>query len=86
MTTLHVLHSVSDLVLLAVQKGPDPEDVKAGWLGFGVWLALVAAVVLLCFSFVKQLKKVNFKEQDDEPADESAAPSDEQANGSATPS
>lgn len=39
------------------EDGPAPEDVKAGWLGFAVWLLLVVAVVLLCFSFVKQLRK-----------------------------
>jgi urea transporter len=51
---------------LAVQKGPDPADVKPGWLGFSVFLALAAAVVFLALSFRKQLKKVNFEEQ---PAD-----------------
>jgi hypothetical protein len=48
------------LVLAASQEGPAPEDVKAGWLGFGVWLALAAALVFLAFSLVKHLKKVNF--------------------------
>ena len=23
-----------------VEEGPAPEDVKAGWLGFSVWIAL----------------------------------------------
>ncbi|HSE08626.1 MAG TPA: hypothetical protein VLB29_08160 [Nocardioidaceae bacterium] len=41
---------------------PDPEDVKPGWLGFGVFLLLAAAVVFLVFSFRKQLRKVNFEE------------------------
>jgi hypothetical protein len=54
------------LLPLAVQKGPDPADVKPGWLGFSVFLALAAAVVFLALSFRKQLKKVNFEE---EPAD-----------------
>ena len=45
---------------------PDPEDVKPGWLGFGVFLLLAAAVVLLVFSFRKQLKKVDFEEQPDD--------------------
>ncbi len=39
------------------EDGPEPEDVKAGWLGFGVFLLLVAAVVVLSFSLVKQLRK-----------------------------
>ena len=52
-----------------VQKGPDPADVKPGWLGFGVFLALAAAVVVLWFSMRKQLKKVDFEEQPDRPGD-----------------
>ena len=51
-----------------VVEGPAPEDVKAGWLGFSVWLALVLAVVVLGFSLRKHLKRVNFEEQPD-PAD-----------------
>lgn len=39
------------------EEGPAPEDVKAGWLAFGIFLALAAAVALLGFSLVKQLRK-----------------------------
>ena len=49
--------AVVDLLVLAAQEAPEPEDVKAGWLGFAVWIGLVVAVVLLAFSFVKQLRK-----------------------------
>jgi hypothetical protein len=56
------------LVHAAVDKAPDPEDVKPGWLGFGVFLALAVAVVLLWLSMRKQLKKVDFEVPDDEPA------------------
>jgi hypothetical protein len=59
--------TVADLWLALVplaQQAPDPEDVKPGWLGFGVFLLLAAAVVLLAFSFRKQIKKVNFPEGD----------------------
>ena len=86
-----VMTTVMDAVVLAAKQAPEPEDVKAGWLGFGVWLGLVVAVVLLCFSFVKQLRKVNFEEKDPvEPdaanrADE-AEEHDGHTNGSATPS
>lgn len=56
-----------------VEEGPAPEDVKAGWLGFSVWIALVVAVVILGFSLRKQLKRVNFEEEPDPtgPADPS---------------
>jgi hypothetical protein len=55
-----------------VEEGPAPEDVKAGWLGFSVWIALVVAVVILGFSLRKHLKRVNFEEEPD------AADTDEQ--------
>ena len=57
-------------ILPLAQKVPADKDVKAGWLGFGVFLALAVAVVLLWFSFRKQLTKVNF---DDKPADDRGA-------------
>jgi hypothetical protein len=44
---------------------PAPEDVKPGWLGFGVVLVLAAVVVLLFFSFRKQLRRVDFEEEPD---------------------
>jgi hypothetical protein len=50
------------LLLPLVTKGPDPADVKPGWLGFGVFLALAVATLLLWLSFRKQLKKINFPE------------------------
>ena len=53
------------------RQAPDPSDVKPGWLGFGVFLALAVAVVLLWLSFRKQLRKVNFEEEPREPADRS---------------
>jgi hypothetical protein len=61
MNTLHAL-----LVPLAV-KGPDPADVKPGWLGFVMFLALAVATVLLWLSFRKQLKKIDFEEEPDRP-------------------
>ena len=61
MTTLHAL-----LLPLAV-KGPDPADVKPGWLGFVMFLALAVATVLLWLSFRKQLKKIDFEEEPDQP-------------------
>jgi hypothetical protein len=49
------------LMTLAVD-GPDPDKVKPGWLGFGVFLIMAAVLVLLFFSFRKQLRKVDFDE------------------------
>ena len=40
-----------------IEKGPEPEDVKAGWVALLIFLGLGAAVVFLAFSLVKQLRK-----------------------------
>lgn len=45
------------LLLPLLVEGPNPEDVKAGPIGFVVILGLILAVVLLGFSLVKQLRK-----------------------------
>jgi hypothetical protein len=63
MTNLLSLYLV---VVAAVDKAPDPDDVKPGWLGFGVFIALAAAVVLLWFSLRKHLGKVDFDEDQTE--------------------
>ncbi len=55
------------VVSAAIEKGPDPEDVKPGWLGFGVFLALAFAVFLLWLSLRKHLRKVDFEEQEPAP-------------------
>lgn len=49
-------------LLAPLEEVPDPNDVKPGWLGFVMFLALLVAVVFLAFSFRKQLRKVNFDE------------------------
>ena len=72
MITLATLGSLVAIVAVAVVEGPDPEDVKAGWLGFGVFLALAAAVAFLGFSLRKHLKRVDFEERPDPESD--AAP------------
>ncbi|MDP3892646.1 hypothetical protein [Nocardioides sp.] len=38
-------------------EGPAPEDVKAGWTAFAVFLALAAAMVVLGVSLTRQLRK-----------------------------
>lgn len=45
------------LLTALVQEGPEPEDVKAGWTALLVFVLLIAAVVFLGFSLVKQLRK-----------------------------
>lgn len=52
------------------QDIPDPEDVTAGGVGAVVLVLLALAVVLLIFSFRKQLKKVRFEEPEQSDAAE----------------
>jgi hypothetical protein len=40
-----------------VPQGPEPEDVKAGWAAFAIFLGGCVAVALLGLSLVKQLRK-----------------------------
>jgi len=48
---------VLPLVLRLADEPPQPEDVKAGWTAFAVFIALGVAVALLGWSLVRQLKK-----------------------------
>lgn len=45
------------LIVLLEDKTPDPSEVKAGPLGFAVWIFMIIAVVIIAFSLVKQLRK-----------------------------
>ena len=40
-----------------MDETPDPTEVKAGPLGFAVWMFMILAVVVIGFSLVKQLRK-----------------------------
>ncbi len=55
MTTLM---SLAPLFVVWVDKAPDPNDVKAGWVAFGVFIALALAVAFLGYSLTKHLRKV----------------------------
>jgi hypothetical protein len=61
------MNTLLAVIVPLVDKAPDPADVKPGWLGFGVFLALAVAVALLWLSMRKQLKKVDFEEEPDAP-------------------
>ena len=76
------------IIELADKAVPEAKDVKAGWLAFGIFLLLIGATVVLCFSFVKQLRKTQAAKDagayGDEPVSEQseapaapAAPDDE---------
>jgi len=64
-------------LLTAVPPQPPPDDaVVAGPIGFTVFILLILAVALLCWSFTKQLKKAAAAKArgvyGDEPVDQSA--------------
>jgi hypothetical protein len=45
------------VVLLLSDEGPKPEDVKAGWTAFAVFIGLILAVAFLGWSLLRQLRK-----------------------------
>ena len=53
---------LAQLVLL-VDEAPEPEDVKAGWTAFALFLLLIGAVVLLGFSLTKHLRRAQAAEE-----------------------
>ncbi len=71
---LSAANTVAELVVRVADQTPKDEDVKAGWTAFVLFLLLIAAVVVLGFSLVKQLRKAQAAEDagvygsDDEPA------------------
>ena len=48
---------VVQLLTERLDEVPVDKDVKAGWTALIVFLLLIAAVVVLAFSFVKQMRK-----------------------------
>ena len=75
---------IAQLVLVLVglvDEAPEPEDVKAGWTAFAVFVLLIAAVVLLGFSLTKHLRRAQAAEEaglygSDEPAEDPKDPKD----------
>jgi hypothetical protein len=57
MSVAAVLHPLAALLVSAEDKTPKDADVKAGGWGALIFVLLIVAVVLLAFSFVKQLRK-----------------------------
>lgn len=54
---MNTLYAVATFVTLAVDKTPAKEDIKAGWLAFGIFIALAFAVGFLGWSLTRHLKK-----------------------------
>ncbi len=54
MSFLVPLHA---FITVLADPSPKPEDVKAGWTAFALFLLLALAVVFLGFSLAKQLRR-----------------------------
>lgn len=65
-------------------RGPDPSQVKPGWIALIIVLLLGLALVFLSFSFRKQLRKVNFEEQPAAPAKDARAGGSGEADAQAS--
>lgn len=63
MQVLTALPHVLTAVVSVADQTPEPEDVKAGWLAFAIFIGLILAVALLGWSLVKQLRKVDAAEE-----------------------
>jgi len=91
MSVAAVLFPVAQLVVRVVDETPKDEDVKAGWTAFALFLLLIAAVVVLGFSLVKQLRKAQaakdagvYGDDPEPPADGGSSESSEPENHSAS--
>lgn len=51
------MHHLLPFLLVLVDDVPEPEEVKAGWTAFAVFLLLCVAVALLGWSLTRQLRK-----------------------------
>jgi hypothetical protein len=54
---MHLFLFLAPLLVGGADKVPAPNDVKAGWLAFAVFIALGVAVVLLGISLTRHLRK-----------------------------
>ena len=78
MNTL-IITLAAPLVGALTSQGPKPEDVKAGWTAFVVFLLLLVAVALLGWSLSRQLKKAQRNKE------AGILPSSKDRNGPHTP-
>jgi hypothetical protein len=74
------------LIILLEDPTPQPTEVKAGPLGFALWIFMILAVVVLGFSLVKQLRKAQAAKDAGLYGDEPVEPTDPgQPSGPAQP-
>jgi hypothetical protein len=78
--TGQVLSPVLPFVLRLTDQSPQPEDVKAGWTAFAIFILLAVAVALLGFSLVKQLRKAQAAKDAGVYGDEPESPAEQPDN------
>ena len=54
--------SIIPAIVRLADEVPEAEDVKAGWVAFGIFLGLIVAVAFLGWSLTKQLRKAQAAE------------------------
>jgi hypothetical protein len=84
-----VLMPVAGPIVSAADKTPKDDDVTAGWTALVVFVLLIAAVVVLAFSFTKQLRKAQAAKDagvygEDDQTEPDTAQADEPENHSAS--
>lgn len=79
------LLDASVLLVTIAGETPEPEDVKAGWTAFAVFLLLVVAVAVIGWSLTRQLRKTReardagvYGPVEDRPVDDGPAPGDDE--------
>jgi hypothetical protein len=68
-STYLAAHDAALFLSGAVDEVPDPEDVRPGWIALGSFLLLAFVTVLLWLSMRKQLRRIDFDEDGEPPAD-----------------
>ena len=76
-----------DLLIIALVDDPTPKDteVKAGPLGFAIWIFMILAVVVLAVSLVKQLRQAQAAKDAGLYGDEPAATDDDPEDADSGP-
>ena len=54
-----LLSEVTLLLVSAAEQSPEPEDVKAGWTAFAMFIGLIVVVALLGVSLTRHLRRAH---------------------------
>lgn len=54
---MNTAYTIAAFIAVATDPVPDKENIKAGWVAFGIFIAMAVAVGLLGWSLTRHLKK-----------------------------